>query len=75
LLFTAADGELADRRFLTMQLYYTDTCDPEYEPTGFSAGTDDQRSFAEGKGWKKHTQKFGPMGSGYHTWVIKQDVC
>ncbi|KAJ9635129.1 hypothetical protein H2199_008615 [Coniosporium tulheliwenetii] len=63
--------DLPERRYLTMHLFYTDDCDPEYEPPGFEASQNTQIRFPENGAWQKTTQSCGTMDAGFHTVSLK----
>lgn len=56
----------ADRRFLTLTLFYVDDCDANYEPLGFVRNDDERLLFPSDDGWQKHTQDSGNLNTGYH---------
>ncbi|QDS74976.1 hypothetical protein FKW77_005197 [Venturia effusa] len=63
--------ELPSRRYLHMQLYYTDDCERAYEPPGFAACKDTTLWFAEHDGWTRQTQDCGVLDVGYHAVSLK----
>ena len=63
--------DLPQRRYLNMHLFYTDKCDPEYEPPGFNKSNDNKVTFPETEEWKKATSNCGGMDAGFHTVSLK----
>ncbi|KAE9993975.1 hypothetical protein EG327_002015 [Venturia inaequalis] len=63
--------ELPARKYLYMQLYYTDDCERAYEPPGFAACRDTRLWFAEHDGWTRQTQDCGVLDAGYHAVSLK----
>lgn len=63
--------DLPQRRYLNMHLFYTDKCDPEYEPPGFNKSDDNKVAFPETEEWKKATSNCGGMDAGFHTVSLK----
>lgn len=63
--------DLPQKRYLNMHLFYTDECDPEYEPPGFNKSNDNKVVFPETKEWKKATSNCGGMDAGFHTVSLK----
>ncbi|KAK5015328.1 hypothetical protein LTR39_002675, partial [Cryomyces antarcticus] len=63
--------DLPRRRFLTMNLFYTDDCDPHYEPPGFCENTNHILLFPNSDGWEKKTTDCGVMKTGFHDVSLK----
>ncbi|TID15122.1 hypothetical protein E6O75_ATG08375 [Venturia nashicola] len=63
--------ELPARKYLYMQLYYTDDCERAYELPGFVACEDTRLWFAEHDGWTRQTQDCGVLDAGYHAVSLK----
>ena len=60
---------LPEKRYMHMTLYYTEDCDPNYDPPGFNA-CDDTLWFGQTQNWKKATADgFGVLDAGYHAYV------
>ncbi|KAF1813855.1 DNA-binding protein [Eremomyces bilateralis CBS 781.70] len=57
---------LPRRRYLAMQLYYTEDCDPSYQPAGFEPYSNDSLYFPSNNGWKRTSMSFGKCYSGHH---------
>lgn len=49
-----------------MQLFYTEDCDPNYQPVGFEPYSDDSLYFPSSNGWKRTSISFGKCDSGHH---------
>ncbi|KAF2401012.1 DNA-binding protein [Trichodelitschia bisporula] len=63
--------DLPMKRYLTVQLYYTDECDRFYEPPGFQPCSDTRLWFAAHPDWKKNTQDCGTIDAGFHAVALK----
>ncbi|KAF2103810.1 DNA-binding protein [Rhizodiscina lignyota] len=57
---------LPDRRFLSLNLFYTDNCPSDYQPPFFTESTEHTLKFPEGDGWRLQTVTPGSMNSGHH---------
>jgi meiosis-specific protein len=65
----STDSRPQAKRYLHMQLYYTDDCDRNYEPPGFAPCKDSRLWFAQHDGWRKQIDDCGVFDAGYHAQV------
>ncbi|KAF2493327.1 hypothetical protein BU16DRAFT_583445 [Lophium mytilinum] len=62
--------DLPSRRYLNMHLFYTDDCDPDYEPPGFKE-SDSNTVFFPDSEWKRESVSCGTMDGGFHAVTLK----
>lgn len=60
------NSTIVGKRYLSMQLFYTDDCDPNYQPVGFEPYSDESLYFPSSDGWKRTSISFGKCNSGHH---------
>ncbi|KAF2841956.1 DNA-binding protein [Patellaria atrata CBS 101060] len=63
--------DLPDSRFLKMHLFYTEDCDPTYEPHGFQPSMNNSILFPQSNEWHKQVQSCGSMDAGFHVVSLK----
>lgn len=56
-------------RFISMKLFYIDSCNADYQPPGFEQNKCDWVSFPKGYGWRKESQHCARLDSGFHEYV------
>ncbi|KAF2812571.1 uncharacterized protein BDZ99DRAFT_496961 [Mytilinidion resinicola] len=62
--------DLPSRRYLNMHLFYTEDCDPDYEPPGFKESDSDTVFFPD-TDWKRESVSCGTMDGGFHAVTLK----
>ena len=55
---------------MTMHLFYTEDCDPSYQPVGFAESVIDNIAFPTGPFLEKGSTRVGTLDSGQHGQVF-----